>query len=153
MVGTSTAASVFGYGRGGKTQGYLNALLEVSLSSVRVRDPVQQAQIILDVIIKLLRAERGFLFLIEGLRENLVQRAGRDRFRNDLMELIGYSRSIVDQVQLTKNHYIYTADDLGEKGTQSMIVHGLKSVMAAPIILRDELLGVVYLDSRMGGET
>jgi eukaryotic-like serine/threonine-protein kinase len=45
---------------------------------------------------------------------------------------------------------VVTGTDQGEAlGARSVVTHGLRSILAAPLLLDERLLGVVYLDSRV----
>src|SRR5439155_13128413 len=67
-----------------------------------------------------------------------------------LGELNGYSTTLVDRVREGGDALVFTADSEGRSvGSESAVAHGLRSVMVAPVRLKDRLLGVVYLDSRV----
>ena len=75
---------------------------------------------------------------------------GRDSDGVDLTELTSYSTSLVNRVRETGEALVFTADSHGRTvDSESAVAHGLRSVMVAPVRLKDSLLGVVYLDSRV----
>jgi serine phosphatase RsbU (regulator of sigma subunit)/predicted Ser/Thr protein kinase/tetratricopeptide (TPR) repeat protein len=125
-----------------------NALLEVSLATASSLDPDEQARAALDVVVKELGAERGFLFLRKG--QNVEFHAGRGGDGTDLPELTGYSSTVVQKVALSKKGLIVTGTEEGEAlGSESAVAYDLRSIMAAPCLIRGELIGVVYVDSRL----
>ncbi|NLT54643.1 MAG: diguanylate cyclase [Actinomycetales bacterium] len=128
----------------------LTALEQVSFAASRVGNPDDLAKTALDETIKMLHAERAVLFLLEGEPAKLLPYAGRDAAGNDLDGLDDYSRTLVDRVCQTQEAAVITsAGDGAEVDSGSVVIHGLRSVMAAPLQLDGRLLGVVYLDSRI----
>jgi diguanylate cyclase (GGDEF)-like protein len=100
--------------------------------------------------IRIVGAERAFLFLVDADTEQLVPYLGRDAAGADLEELTGYGASLVSRVQHTGEPLIVTGTQDGEAhGSQSALVHGLRSILVAPLRLKGRQLGVVYLDSRV----
>jgi RecA/RadA recombinase len=128
----------------------LRALEQVSLAASRVADPEELARIALDETRRILGAERAVLFLAEGPGAPLVAYLARDATGSDIAELSGYSTSVVETVCSTGQPLVLTGADEGAvSGAESVVLHGLRSVLAAPLHLDDRLLGVVYLDSQV----
>ncbi|GIJ68197.1 hypothetical protein Voc01_031140 [Virgisporangium ochraceum] len=128
----------------------LRALEEVGRAASRVLDPQELARIALDETIRILRADRAFLFLATPDGERLVPHLGRDAAGNDLGELTAYSASLVERVRERREPLVVTGtDESAALGATSAIQHGLRSIMVAPLRLEDRLLGVVYLDSQI----
>ena len=128
----------------------LRALEEVGRAASRVLDPQELARIALDETIRILHADRAFLFLTTEDGDRLVPHLGRDAAGNDLGELTAYSASLVERVRERREPLVVTGtDESAALGAQSAIQHGLRSIMVAPLRLEDRLLGVVYLDSQI----
>lgn len=139
----------------------LAALEQVSLAASRGEDPDKLARMALDETIRILGAERAFIFLLDGeggeggVRSDgggarLVPQLGRDADGNDLRELTAYSMTLVEQAFHGQQPLVVSGTDEGEaRGSRSAVVHGLRSILVAPIRLDDRPLGVVYLDSRV----
>ncbi|GIJ43115.1 hypothetical protein Val02_00010 [Virgisporangium aliadipatigenens] len=128
----------------------LRALEHLSAAASRVLDPDRLARVALDEIIRLLHADRAHLFLTAPSDDRLVPHLGRDAAGNDIGELSGYSTSLVEKVRLGREPLVVTGTDEGAAlGAQSVVLHGLRSIMIAPLLLDDRLLGVVYLDSKV----
>ena len=126
------------------------ALLEVSVASASSLDLKVQARAALDAIVRELGAERGFLLVLED--GELELRAGRTAERTDLDTLHGHSSTIVQQVLDSGQGVVTTASDEGELlGSESAVVHNLRSMLAAPLKLQGRVMGVVYVDSRLIG--
>ena len=128
----------------------LDALQQVNLASATILDPHGLARVALDEILVILGAERAFLFLVDGESGRLEPQMGRDAAGTDIVSLSGYATSLVQRVYETGQPLMTTSDDEGTTLTsQSTAAFGLLSVMAAPLHLKGQLRGVVYLDSRI----
>ncbi|MFB9319248.1 diguanylate cyclase [Cryptosporangium minutisporangium] len=128
----------------------LAALEQVSKAAARVLDPRELARVGLDESVRILRAERGLLFLTNEETGQLELWLGRTSRREDLLEPAGYARSLVDRVRQTRSELVITGTEDGAAlGSASVLEHGLRSVVVAPLELDGRLLGVVYLDSRL----
>ena len=126
----------------------LEALQQVSAAAATVLDPQQLARVALDETLRILGAERAILFLChdDGPPRPSLGRTGA----GELTELTGYPASLVNRVATSREPLVVTGGDEGAAlGSQSTVVHGLRSIMIAPLELEGRLLGVVYLDSRV----
>ncbi len=129
---------------------HLGALLRISQVSARVTDPEWQARLALDEIVALFGADRAFLLLTQPESVGLALQVGRDRQGHDIEHLAAYSRTAVDTVRRTLEPLIISGLEEGaEMGSESAVQHGLRSVMVAPLLLQERLVGVVYLDHRL----
>jgi serine phosphatase RsbU (regulator of sigma subunit) len=128
---------------------YAKALLQVSLASASTLEPADQAKAALGELVKVLGAERGFLFL-QGANGEMQLAAGKDQTGSDLENLGGFSRTVVQQVANGRKPLVVAGTEEGEAmGAESIVAHDLRSILASPIMFRDSILGVVYLDSRL----
>jgi eukaryotic-like serine/threonine-protein kinase len=126
----------------------LTALQQVSLASASVLEPEALARVALDEIVRIFNAERAFLFLAEN--DLLRPFLGRDPAGADLTDLTGYGASLVDRVRIERTALVVTGSEEGAAlGSDSMMAHGLRSIMVAPLLLKGRLIGVIYLDSRV----
>jgi diguanylate cyclase (GGDEF)-like protein len=127
----------------------LDALQQVSLAASRVVDPTALARICLDQTITILSAERALLFLTDD-HDQLVPFLGRTAAGADVEELAGYASSLVEQVHAGGDPLVVTGTEEGAAlGARSAVLHGLRSIVIAPLRLEERRLGVVYLDSRL----
>jgi len=128
----------------------LAALQQVSLASATVLDPRELARVALDETLRILGAERAYLFLLDRDLDQLVPHVGRDGEGNDIRQLTGYSSTLVDRVRHSGEPLVVTGSEEGAAlGSHSMQVHGLRSILIAPLQFDGQLRGVVYLDSRV----
>lgn len=105
---------------------------------------------VMDTLIVLMKAERGFLML-KGDDGVLAVRIARDAAHQDLAEdAFVISRSVVGRV-VEQGEAVLTlnAQEDPRFGTQTSITaHHLLSILCAPLKLKDELIGVIYVDNR-----
>jgi diguanylate cyclase (GGDEF)-like protein len=128
----------------------LAALQQVSMAAATIIDPRDLARVALDQIVKILGAERAYLFLIDNDLDQLVPNIGRDAEGNDIEQLTKYSSTLVERVRETREPLVVTGSEEGVAlGSRSAQIHGLRSIMIAPLLFNQRLLGVVYLDSRV----
>ncbi len=126
----------------------LAALLELSLASSRVLDVGLLIQNVLEHLLSLLGAERACLFYLKD--GQLEEVAGRSHDGKVLAQLTGYSRSLVEEVARSGRPAVVNAGQEGPVDSSASIeLHGLKSMLAAPLFLREEPVGVLYLDTRL----
>jgi eukaryotic-like serine/threonine-protein kinase len=130
----------------------LQALQQVSAAASRVLEPDELARIALDETIRILAADRAFLFLTSTDRAGggLVAHLGRDGAGHDVPQLTGYSTTLVERVRISGQPLVVTGTEEGAAlGATSVVRHGLRSILVAPLQLEGRLLGVVYLDSQV----
>lgn len=151
--GESLSASVTAMGRGGSLRGRrtLDTLLELSLAASHTHDPAELARISLDHVVGLLGAERGFLFLADDDSGELELSAVRDASGEAVdAAQVGWSRTVVDHVVRTRQPLVITgSDEALAIGAESAVQHGLRSILACPLLLEGRLLGVLQVDSRL----
>ena len=123
---------------------YADALLQVSLAFTSTLDGDELAKNALNELARVLGAERALLFLSDPATGELVLKANTGAGAESI------SRTVMRRVTDTRTPLILTGTDEGETlGSQSIVTYGLRSIMAAPLLLRDRMIGVVYLDSRL----
>lgn len=137
----------------------LRALVRISQARAQELQPDLQARVVVDELVQALRAERGFLFLSsavvtaaveaapedpEGRKLEIV--AGRDSSGRD----IGQTAEDIDQATLRSAAEI--GADGGGEITASFCVGTTprRSAIAAPLIVHDVAVGVVYIDRPLG---
>jgi len=128
----------------------LDALLALSLAAAQTQEQSELASVALDQLVALLGAERAFLFLADDETAPLVLSAARDAEGGELVDQSGYANSIIERVREERAARVITGTEEGAAlGSESAVLHGLRSILAAPLMLEGRLLGVVYLDSRL----
>ncbi|MEU4691589.1 diguanylate cyclase [Actinoplanes sp. NPDC023714] len=127
---------------------HLDALQQIGAAAATILDPRQLAQVALDEMLRILGAERALFFLIDESGEP-VRYAGRDA-SGELAEDIAYGATLVRRVADTGEPLVVTGTEEGAAlGSRSAVVHGLRSILVAPVQFKGRLIAVVYLDSRL----
>ena len=130
----------------------LAALYEVSSRLTTTLDLTELLNLVMDSIIQLTSAERGYLVLVDdvtGRLETAVARnVDRETIEGSSMEI---SRSIVRQVATTGTP-IQTdnaQEDHRFADFQSVVGYKLRSIMCAPLRARGRVIGAAYVDNRL----
>ena len=120
----------------------VGSVINSSLGLKKVLDEV------MDTLIVLMKAERGFLMLKDEKGDFRVQIA-RDAKNQDLTEdVFSISKSIVRQV-LERGETVLTTNartDPRFEQQASVAAYQLLSILCAPLKVKDELIGVIYVD-------
>jgi putative nucleotidyltransferase with HDIG domain len=105
---------------------------------------------VMDTLIALMRAERGFLMLRESDGELKVQIArGIDHLKLD-DEILKVSQTIVRKVSASGESILTTnaQQDPRFENQVSVAVYQLRSILCAPLKIKNDLIGVIYVDKR-----
>lgn len=105
---------------------------------------------VMDAIIQLTKAERGFLMLRDD-DGGITVKAARNFDQQSLSTQEGqFSRTITNQVIDTGEAILTTnaIEDPRFAGQASIVAQALRSVMATPLRARGSVIGVVYVDNR-----
>ena len=106
---------------------------------------------VMDQLIALMQAERGFLMLRDEQSGELKVRIARGMGRADLEgEAFAFSRTIVRQVIATGEPVLTTnaqGDSRFEKEASIVAMH-LRSILCAPLKRKEEIIGVIFVDNR-----
>jgi len=133
-----------------RLQRQLDALLQVSLAAASVLDPEEHARVVLHEIVAIVGAERAFLFRLPADTSTPRFQAGRNAAGDDLAAPIDISSTVVDAVVARGEPLVISGTEEGAViGSQSVVTHGLRSIVAVPLTVRDEVIGVLYADSRL----
>ena len=122
------------------------SVLQLSLASVSVLDPEERTQVALDDLVRLLGARRAILFLTRPPGNELVFSAGRDYLLRKVPSADGVDMQMVEQAAARKKP---VSQQLATVST-SFLQRDASTLMAAPLLARDQLLGVIYLECRTG---
>lgn len=108
-------------------------------------------QIVMDTIIKLTGAERGFLML-RGEDGELRIRLARNWEQESLnASELTVSRTIIQRVVSDGQPLLTTnaQEDPRFHGQQSIVAYSLRSILCVPMRVKNELIGVIYADNRI----
>lgn len=106
---------------------------------------------VMDAVIQLTSAERGFLMMPdkEGILSVVVARNFDAQTLDS--DQATYSRTIVNKVFSTNKAFLTTnaAEDPRVADKVSIMTQSLRSIMAVPLRARGDVIGVAYVDSRI----
>ena len=108
-------------------------------------------RLVMDTIVRLTEAERGFLMLRDEQGEMAIRVA-----RNWVQESINpgefaISRTVVQRVISTGEAVLTTnaQEDPRFGGQESIVAYNLRSILCVPLKAKSDLLGVIYADNRI----
>jgi adenylate cyclase len=108
-------------------------------------------QIVMDTIVRLTEAERGFLMLRDERGEMIIRIARNWEQESINQSESSISRSIVQRV-IDGGEAILTTnarEDPRFGGQESIIAFNLRSILCVPLMVKTELIGVIYTDNRI----
>src|SRR5687767_6417213 len=117
-------------------------------SSLQLDEVLNQ---VMDAIIDLTGAERGFLMLFDE-KNALEVMAARNMARETLdEEEFEISRTVIQLVADTGEQVVTTnaSTDPRFSGKVSVVTHQLRSIQCVPLRVRGEIMGVIYVDNRI----
>lgn len=109
-------------------------------------------RIVMDTIVRLTGAERGFLMLRNQQNGELSIRIARN-WEQEFIESSEFaiSRTVINRV-ISDNQPILTTnaqEDPRFGGHESIIAYNLRSILCVPLKVKGELTGVIYADNRI----
>jgi adenylate cyclase len=107
-------------------------------------------RIVMDNIVHLTRAERGFLML-RNEKGEMVTRVARNWEQESIKSSEATSRTIVQRVIESGEPIITTnaQEDRRFSGQESIVALNLRSILCVPLKVKNELIGVIYADNRV----
>jgi adenylate cyclase len=108
-------------------------------------------QIVMDTIIRLMGAERGFLMLRDE-RGEMVTRIARNWEQESINKNeFAISRTVIERVIGSGEAIVTTnaREDPRFGGQESIIAFNLRSILCVPLIVKSDLIGVIYTDNRI----
>ncbi len=111
-------------------------------------------RLVMDEVIDVVKAERGFLVLVNPSTRQLEFTIARDKEKHTIDQSAfqhQISRSTVDRV-VSNRMPIVTDDAMIDddlKGQKSIMTYGIRSIMCVPLMVRGNCIGAVYVDSRI----
>jgi adenylate cyclase len=129
----------------------LHALSQVGEVISSSLDPHEVLRIVMDTIIRLTSAERGFLML-RNRKGEIVIHVARNWEQESLHSSdFSISKTIVARVIETEQPILTTnAQEDPRFGSQaSVVAHSLRSILCVPIKSKGRLTGIIYVDNRI----
>jgi transcriptional regulator with GAF, ATPase, and Fis domain len=119
-------------------------LIEFSATLMREEDPERLFKKLLEAVVDLTRAEKGFVII---LRDGERQLAASHNVGKETLDISRVSDTIIDQV-ISDRRAVIVSDALSDRRygrAQSVVDLKLSSVMCVPLLFRNDLIGVLYL--------
>jgi sigma-B regulation protein RsbU (phosphoserine phosphatase) len=137
----------------------LETLYEISQTINSTLDLDEVLDLVMDQVVAVTGAERGFLML-RAENGEMVFRAARGIHRQEVEDPdFQVSRSVIGQVANTGQPVLTdnAAEDGRFSGKQSILLKGLRSILCVPLRVKERITGLVYVDNRLhagifGGE-
>jgi len=104
---------------------------------------------VMDRVITLMKAARGFIVLVDPVDGTLsVQMARGEADPEKARQFLG-SKTVIEQVVKTGQAVVSTDASLDDrfKGQQSVILQNLRSIIAVPLVTKGKVIGAVYVDN------
>lgn len=108
-------------------------------------------RIVMDTIVRLSRAERGYLMLRDANGEMVTQVARNWSQESIKAGEVATSRTVVQRVIDTGEAVVTTnaQEDQRFSSTASVVALNLRSIICVPLKVKNELIGVIYADNRI----
>ena len=108
-------------------------------------------RIVMDNIVRLTKAERGFLMLRDEHGQMVTRMARNWEMESINSSELTVSRSVVGRVIETGEPLITTnaQEDQRFAGQESIVAFNLRSILCVPLKVKNDLIGVIYADNRI----
>lgn len=129
----------------------LDTLYEISKLVNSILDLDLLFNTTMELVIQLLNAERGVLMLLNPKTKKLEVAAGKEMDKETVRDATKLSKSITARVA-KKGEPIICMDALSDtrfKNHKSVILHKIRSLLCVPLKTNEEVLGTIYVDSRL----
>ena len=106
---------------------------------------------VMDTIVRLTRAERGFLMLRDSSGEMVIRVARNWEKESIHASEFAISRTVVERV-INDGQPVLTTnaqEDPRFGGQESIVAYNLRSILCVPLKVKSELIGVMYTDNRI----
>jgi Nif-specific regulatory protein len=128
---------------------YLKVFYRLSETMSMDQDKEDFAERVLDLVIEVTRAERGMLFLMQG--NKLVQVASRGVDQATAEDAQAVSQSVLRKVK-QRGEMVFSSDAMADprfSRANSVMLNQIRSLLCAPLMSDDRVVGTIYLDSRI----
>lgn len=118
--------------------------------NLHLEDPHQMLEEILNAAFRTFDAERGFIALVDEDTGDLTCELVRDNTAEEEVERLEVSRTILHKVRKdgVAVLIVNALKDSEFRDVESVKEYSIRSALCAPLLSRDEIIGVIYLDNR-----
>lgn len=131
--------------------GHLQALAGIGQVVNSTLEVDEVLQIVMDTIVRLMGAERGFLMLRDEGGDMGIRIARNWEQESINQNEFAISRTIIQRV-IDEGEAVLTTnarEDPRFGGQESIIAYNLRSILCVPLKVKSELIGVIYTDNRI----
>jgi adenylate cyclase len=135
-----------------REHGQYYALIETSALINSSLDLTQVLNSVMDTVIRLIGAERGYIVLRNQETGEMEFRIARNMDHETISaESFEISRTIVSQVATTGQPIVTTNAQVDPRfmAQESIVAYNLRSILCVPLKVRDVVTGVVYADNKL----
>ncbi|MBY0470752.1 diguanylate cyclase [bacterium] len=133
----------------GRRDEQLKSLIQICTNSVGLTGVEDQSRLLLDHVIKFFGADRGFVFTKQAQSAESQFLVGRTNGQVDVSLAGNFSKKALEKSYNNKNPLILNiGENSVESESDSVILNNLRSILVAPMMHRDHILGAIYLDNR-----
>ncbi len=128
---------------------HLSTLLQISSTLNSSLDLDVVLTNAMNLVVELLKAERGFIQLIEG--DRLILKAYKNCDPEKILQGEEISTSVIENVVATHAPVvtINAMSDSRFSSQESVVAYKLRSVLCVPLLNKNTLTGIIYIDNRM----
>lgn len=129
----------------------LRALQDIGAAVSSSLDPNEILNLVMDTMIRITGAERGFLMLIDEDTGDLEVQAARNINQETIKDSTEVSSTVINSV-LESGEPLLTTNAQADprfSGQESIINYNLRSILCVPMNLKDHTIGVIYADNRI----
>ena len=135
-----------------KSKKEMESLVKIGKAINSVLDMDRLLNLIMDMVIKVVGAERGFLMLKDKETGELLVKVARN-MEEELKDktLFTISSGITSRVAREGKAILSTDAQTDERfyAQASVMNHNLRSLMCVPLKVKEEIIGIIYVDNRM----
>ncbi len=138
----------------GRSHQSLGAMYRVTRIASSIFDLDVLLNKVLDETFASIRAERGFVLLIDPNSDQLEVKASRWQNKEGLDHNVSISQNIIAHV-LEKKESVLIADAMGDAKfgmADSVVLHNIRSAMCSPLRGRTRIVGIIHADTTGVGE-
>lgn len=129
----------------------LRALQAVGAALNSSLNPADVLNVVMDTMIQITGAERGFLMLMDEDTGDVTVQAARNIKQETIEDPTEISSSVFNEVMDSGEPLLTTnaQDDPRFANRQSIISYNLRSILCVPLNLKDDTIGAIYVDNRI----
>ncbi len=138
-----------------KQRNELEVLYEIARTLNSTLEFDEVLRLVMDQVIAFVNAERGFLMLVNPTTNELEFSIARNK-QAETMPASAFDNARISQKTvksvISSRQPVLANDaqnDAALKANESIVVYGIRSIMCAPLIVRNNCIGAVYVDSRI----